>query len=143
VIHRDTCGNVEDYRKRPEKWLPISWQHKIARLFQSEIRIETVNRMGVLAAVSASIANSQTNIDHVSIEQRDAELTVLVFVLVVMDRKHLARVMRTVRRMPDVLRVVRTIAGSRRHLRRGNDDGTDALEAAEDGDSDDASASGD
>ena len=141
VIHRDTCGNVEDYRKRPEKWLPISWQHKIARLFQSEIRIETVNRMGVLAAVSASIANTQTNIDHVSIEQRDAEVTVLVFVLEVSDRKHLARVVRTVRRMPDVLRVVRTISGTRRH-QRGNGNGPDALDVAEDGDSDDASASG-
>jgi RelA/SpoT family (p)ppGpp synthetase len=142
VIHRDTCGNVEDYRKHPEKWLPISWQHKIARLFQSEIRIEAVNRMGVLAAVSASISNTQTNIDHVTMEQRDAEVTVLVFVLEVMDRKHLARVVRTVRRMPDVLRVVRTIAGTRRH-QRGNGDGTDALDVAEDGDGDDAAASGD
>jgi len=144
VIHRDTCGNVEDYRKRPEKWLPISWQHKIARLFQSELRIETVNRMGVLAAVSAAIANTQTNTDHVSIEQRDPEVTVLVFVVEVLDRKHLARVMRTVRRMPDVLRVVRTIAGSRRHLRRGN--GADELDVADDrdsdSDSDDVSASG-
>ena len=38
----------------PEKWLPVSWQHKPGRLFLSEIRIETVNRMGVLAAVSAA-----------------------------------------------------------------------------------------
>jgi GTP diphosphokinase / guanosine-3',5'-bis(diphosphate) 3'-diphosphatase len=121
VIHRDICGNVEDYRKHPEKWLPISWQHKIARLFLSEIRIETVNRMGVLAAVSAAIANTQTNVNHVSIEQRDAETSVLVFVLEVSDRKHLARVMRTVRRMPDVLRVVRTIAGSRQHPQRDED----------------------
>ncbi len=142
VIHRATCGNVEDYRKHPEKWLPISWQHKIARLFQTEIRIETVNRMGVLAAVSAAISNTQTNIDHVSIEQRDAEVTVLVFVLEVLDRKHLARIVRTVRRMPDVLRVVRTISGSRRHQRRGNADGSGALDVTEDRDSDDGSASG-
>ena len=33
MIHRETCGNVEDYRKHPEKWLPVSWQHKPARLF--------------------------------------------------------------------------------------------------------------
>ncbi len=114
VIHRETCANVEDYRKHPEKWLPVSWQHKIARQFLAEIRIETVNRMGVLAALSAAIANTQTNINHVTIEQRDAETSVIVFVLEVIDRKHLARVLRVVRRMPDVLRVMRTIAGSRR-----------------------------
>ena len=56
VIHRETCANVEDYRKQPEKWLPVSWQHKPGRLFLAEIRIDTVNRMGVLAALSAAIA---------------------------------------------------------------------------------------
>jgi GTP diphosphokinase / guanosine-3',5'-bis(diphosphate) 3'-diphosphatase len=110
VMHRDTCANVEDYHKHPEKWLPVSWQHKPGRLFLSEIRIETVTRMGVLAAVSAAIAGTQTNVSHVSIEQRDAEISVIVFELEITDRKHLARVMRVVRRMPDVLRVVRTIA---------------------------------
>jgi len=110
VIHRETCSNVEDYRKRPEKWLPVSWQHKPGRLFLSEIRIETVNRMGVLAAVSAAIAGTQTNVIHVTIETRDAETSVQVFVLEVAERKHLARVMRVVRHMPDVLRTVRTIS---------------------------------
>ncbi len=114
VIHREVCGNVEDYHKHPEKWLPVVWQHKIARQFLAEIRISAVNRMGVLAALSAAIANAQTNVVHVTIEQRDAETSVIVFVLEVSDRKHLARVMRVVRRMPDVLRVERTIAGARR-----------------------------
>jgi guanosine-3',5'-bis(diphosphate) 3'-pyrophosphohydrolase len=110
VMHRDTCSNVEDYHKHPEKWLPVSWQHKPGSLFLSEIRIETVTRMGVLAAVSAAIAGTQTNVSTVSIEQRDTEMSVIVFVLEITDRKHLARVMRVVRRMPDVLRVIRTIA---------------------------------
>jgi hypothetical protein len=55
---------------------------------------------------------------HVTIEQRDAETSVIVFVLEVSDRQHLARVVRVVRRMPDVLRVERTIAGSRRPEQR-------------------------
>ena len=121
VMHRDTCANVEDYHKHPDKWLPVSWQHKAGRLFLSEIRIETVTRMGVLAAVSAAIAGTQTNVSTVSIEQRDAEISVIVFVLEIADRKHLARVMRVVRRMPDVLRVVRTIATHRSGRERGED----------------------
>jgi GTP pyrophosphokinase len=122
VIHRETCSNVEDYRKHPEKWLPVSWQHKPGRLFLSEIRIETVNKMGVLAAVSAAIAGTHTNVIHVTIETRDAETSAQVFVLEVADRKHLARVMRVVRHMPDVLRTVRTIS-THTHARAQPDDG--------------------
>jgi GTP diphosphokinase / guanosine-3',5'-bis(diphosphate) 3'-diphosphatase len=129
IIHREICGNVEDYHKHPEKWLPVAWQHKIAREFLAEIRIETINRLGVLAALSAAIANAQTNIVHVTIEQRDAETSVIVFVLEVTDRKHLARVMRVVRRMPDVLRVERTIAGARRPEPPRDSDGQTALGA--------------
>jgi GTP diphosphokinase / guanosine-3',5'-bis(diphosphate) 3'-diphosphatase len=126
VMHRDTCANVEDYHKHPEKWLPVTWQHKPGRLFLSEIRIETVTRTGVLASVSAAIAGTQTNVSTVSIEQRDAEVSVISFVLEIADRKHLARVMRVVRRMPDVLRVVRTIqAHSHGRERREGTPGAD------------------
>ncbi|MBV6416230.1 MAG: Guanosine-3',5'-bis(diphosphate) 3'-pyrophosphohydrolase [Steroidobacteraceae bacterium] len=110
VVHREGCVNVEDYRKHPEKWLPVVWEAKVERQFVSQIRVDVVNRLGVLAAVAAAISTTETNIDHVSIEERDSELTVLMFEVRVRDRKHLAGLMRTIRRMPDVLRVSRTIA---------------------------------
>ena len=110
VIHRENCVNVEDYRKHPEKWLPVTWQTTPDREFSSEIRVYVVNRTGVLAAVAAAIASTETNIDHVSIEEQDSDATVLTFELRVHDRKHLARIVRVIRRMPDVTRVTRTIA---------------------------------
>jgi (p)ppGpp synthase/HD superfamily hydrolase len=82
-------------------------------MFTSQLRIEVANRMGVLAAVAAAIAGTETNIDHVELEQRDSETSVLVFELRVRDRQHLARILRVIRRMPDVLRVTRTIAARR------------------------------
>ena len=110
VVHREDCVNVEDYRKHPEKWLPVVWENTAERTFVSRIRVDVTNRMGVLAAVAASISTTETNIEHVSIEERDSEMSVLVFEVRVRDRKHLASLMRTIRRMPDVLRVNRTIA---------------------------------
>ena len=110
VIHRENCVNVEDYRKHPEKWLPVSWQIAPDREFSSEIRVYVVNRTGVLAAVAAAIASTETNIDHVSIEEQDSDASILTFELRVRDRKHLARIVRVIRRMPDVTRVTRTIA---------------------------------
>jgi guanosine-3',5'-bis(diphosphate) 3'-pyrophosphohydrolase len=114
VIHRENCVNVEDYRKHPENWLPVSWQTAPDRLFSSEIRVYVVNRTGVLAAVAAAIASAETNIDHVSIDEQDGDTAVLTFELRVRDRRHLARLVRIIRRMPDVTRVTRTIAAHAR-----------------------------
>ena len=121
VIHRERCVNVEDYRKHPEKWLPVSWRPAPDRLFNSEIRIYVVNRTGVLAAVAAAIASTETNIHHVSIEEQEGDASILTFELKVRDRKHLARVMRVIRRMPDVTRVSRTIAAHARSERADAD----------------------
>ena len=119
VVHRETCANVADYRKQPEKWLPVTWQNRLSRLFLAEIRIDIVNRPGMLAALSAAIAATNTNVNHVTIDQRDEETQVLIFIVEVSDRAHLARIMRVVRRMPDVLRVVRAIASNSHGQRTG------------------------
>ena len=110
IVHREDCANVDDYRKHPEKWISVTWAENTPRMFGSELRVEVENRMGVLAAVAAAIAGTETNIDHVELEERDTQTSVLVFEVRVRDRKHLAQVMRVIRRMPDVLRLSRTLA---------------------------------
>ena len=110
MIHRQNCGNLAEYRKQPEKWLSVAWEATEGRMFASEIQLDINNRVGVLAAVASAIAGTETNIDSVSLEERDTQSSALRFQLQVRDRKHLARVMRTIRRMPDVQRVFRTLA---------------------------------
>jgi RelA/SpoT family (p)ppGpp synthetase len=110
MIHRQNCGNLAGYRKQPDKWLSVAWEGTQGRMFSSEIQLEINNRVGVLAAVASSIAGTETNIDQVSLEERDSSNSSLKFQLQVRDRKHLALVMRTIRRMPDVQRVSRTLA---------------------------------
>jgi guanosine-3',5'-bis(diphosphate) 3'-pyrophosphohydrolase len=110
MIHRQNCGNLAEYRKQPDKWLSVAWEPTRGRLFSSEIQLEINNRVGVLAAVASSIAGTETNIDQVSLEERDVNSSSLKFQVQVRDRRHLARVIRTVRRMPDVQRVSRTLA---------------------------------
>jgi (p)ppGpp synthase/HD superfamily hydrolase len=114
IIHRDTCANVEDYHKHPEKWQPVSWQGELSRYFSSEIRVESVNRVGILAAISAAIADTGTNIGQASVEQRDG-VSLMRLEIDVKDRQHLAKVVRTIRRRPDVVRVSRHLASRRHH----------------------------
>jgi GTP diphosphokinase / guanosine-3',5'-bis(diphosphate) 3'-diphosphatase len=110
MIHRQNCGNLAEYRKQPDKWLSVAWEGTHGRLFSSEIQLEINNRVGVLAAVASAIAGTETNIDQVSLEERDTTISSLKFQVQVRDRKHLAQVIRTIRRMPDVRRVTRTLA---------------------------------
>jgi guanosine-3',5'-bis(diphosphate) 3'-pyrophosphohydrolase len=72
--------------------------------------VDVQNRVGVLAAVATRIAGTDTNIDTVSLTERDSTASTITFQLQVEDRKHLARVLRTIRHMEDVLSVTRTQA---------------------------------
>jgi RelA/SpoT family (p)ppGpp synthetase len=110
MIHRQNCGNLAEYRKQPDKWLSVAWEGTHGRLFSSEIQLEINNKVGVLAAVASSIAGTETNIDQVSLEERDVDTSAMKIQFQVRDRKHLAHVIRTIRRMPDVRRVIRTLA---------------------------------
>lgn len=110
IVHREVCANVDDYRKHPENWLSVTWATDPGRAFSSELRIEVANQPGVLASVAAAIAGTDTNIDQVNLQERDASTSVLVFEVKVRDRQHLAAIIRVIRRLPAVLRLSRTLA---------------------------------
>jgi RelA/SpoT family (p)ppGpp synthetase len=108
VIHRDSCGNLTEYRKQPDKWISVNWKDDINRQFMVELRADVNNKTGVLAAVAANIAETHSNIDSVSVVERDEKTVTLIFHLQVGDRLQLAQVMRSIRGMPDVLNVSRS-----------------------------------
>jgi len=110
VIHRNKCGNLSVFRKQPEKWIAVSWEKNIDLEFSSQIHVDTQNRPGVLAEVAATIADSGSNIEQVSVLGRHEDCSVLSFLLQVKDRHHLAQILRNVRNMPNVIRVVRDCA---------------------------------
>ncbi len=110
VIHRNSCGNLINFRKQPEKWIAVSWEKDIDRDFSSQIQVDTENKTGVLAEVAATIADSDSNIEQVAVLGRHEDCSMLSFLLTVKDRTHLAKIMRNVRNMQDVMRVSRDCA---------------------------------
>ncbi len=110
VIHRDTCGNLTEYRKQPDKWISVNWKENVERQSMVELRADVNNKTGVLAAVAANIAETHSNIDSVSVVERDEDTVTLIFHLQVRNRVQLAQVMRSIRGMPDVLSVSRSCA---------------------------------
>jgi guanosine-3',5'-bis(diphosphate) 3'-pyrophosphohydrolase len=110
VIHRNQCGNLSNFRKQPEKWISVDWQKDIAREFSCQIQTDTRNKPGVLAEVAATIGDCGSNIEQVEVLGRHDDCSVLSFLLLVKDRVHLAKIMRSVRNMKNVIRVTRDCA---------------------------------
>ena len=54
-----------------------------------------------------AIAEEQSNIVNVCMDQEDGGTTTLNFTLQVADRQHLARILRNLRRVPEVVRIAR------------------------------------
>jgi RelA/SpoT family (p)ppGpp synthetase len=110
VIHRNSCGNLQQFAKQPGKWLGVDWEPKIDRDFSVELRVEMLNRPGSLAEVALQIAEAGSNIEQVSVSEDDEDVAAMLFLILVRDRTHLARVLRRLRTMRIVKRVIRTCA---------------------------------
>lgn len=108
VIHRNVCGNLSEFRKQPNKWLAVTWEPGIDREFSVEVKLEVENRPGVLAEVAARIADNGSNIEEVSIDERHDDAADMLFSILVRDRRHLAHVIRGIRRMGVVRKISRT-----------------------------------
>jgi RelA/SpoT family (p)ppGpp synthetase len=108
VVHASDCASIVRSRKKePEQWIDVEWDARTTRLFQAAINVTVENQRGVLAKVASAIAEAGSNIDSIAMEEDRAVFTTMHFVIEVANRQHLARVMRAVRRLPDVETIVR------------------------------------
>ena len=98
VVHREECPNVFELGKSPERRVAIEWDRDVQGDYRAELRIEVSNRPGVLATVAAAIAAADSNIENVEYVERDSAAATLLFAMEVKSRKHLADVIRRVRR---------------------------------------------
>ena len=108
VVHGSDCGQIVKSRRiEPEQWIDVEWDPRTTRLFQAAINVTVENQRGVLAKVASEVAEAGSNIDAISMEEDRAVFTTMHFVLEVANRQHLARVMRALRRLPDVKKIAR------------------------------------
>ncbi len=108
VVHNAECRVIERSRRNePEQWIDVEWAPATSRLYQAAIKVMVANQRGVLAKVASEIAEGGANIDSISMEEDRAVFTTMHLVVEVQGRQHLARVMRALRRVPDVKKLSR------------------------------------
>lgn len=108
VIHTENCRNVEEFRDNPEKCVILSWDKDIDSEFTLDLKLYLENRRGIVAELAGAITQAEANIEKISVEERDARLSVTYLTLSVHGRKHLARVIRRLRTIRGVNKIVRS-----------------------------------
>lgn len=109
VIHTHDCPAIAKDRADADKWLDVEWDPAAPKKpFDINIKLVVANQRGVLAKVAAAIADAGSNIDNVSMEEEDGSAyTTMNFTLQVENRIHLANVMRSLRKIEEVVRITR------------------------------------
>ena len=107
VIHTHDCPVARKSRGDSEKWIDVQWSPDTDRLFDVSIRVTVLDQRGVLAKVAAAIADSGCNIANISVDEDRGVYATNHFTLQVGSRLHLSKVMRSLRRIPEVVRLAR------------------------------------
>ncbi|MEY1660588.1 bifunctional GTP diphosphokinase/guanosine-3',5'-bis pyrophosphate 3'-pyrophosphohydrolase [Isoalcanivorax beigongshangi] len=111
VVHRDTCNNLlAEMRNSPEKCIALYWDRAVDQEFSAAIRIEMLNKKGILATLANTFSEMGSNIDTLTMQDRDAGTTVINATVTVRDRIHLARVIKRLRKLENVYRISRVNA---------------------------------
>jgi GTP pyrophosphokinase len=110
-VHSVTCPNVVNLLYDPERRIDVEWDKAAtsdaAAQYTVKLTIAVEDRKGVLADVSAKIADINTNIRNLEARTDDERHARIDVTVEISDLKHLERVMKSLRSVNGVLGVER------------------------------------
>src|SRR4051812_34216906 len=107
-VHSATCPNVVNLLYDPERRIEVEWDKSdaVAR-YTVKLTMEVEDRKGLLAAVSARIADINTNIKNMEARTGDAQNARIDVTIEISDLKHLEKVIKSLKGVEGVLGVER------------------------------------
>ncbi|MDA1134030.1 MAG: bifunctional (p)ppGpp synthetase/guanosine-3',5'-bis(diphosphate) 3'-pyrophosphohydrolase [Proteobacteria bacterium] len=111
IIHTHDCPAIRKFNLDPDRWLDVEWEANADSLFKVNLDVLVWNEKGMLAKIAAVIAESNSNIDNVSLQESDgSKFANINFIVQVKDRIHLADLIRNLRKIDKISRVNRVKA---------------------------------
>ena len=112
IVHTHDCPTLRGHKagrgpRGSKEWVDVEWDAAAKGPFEVLIKVVAQNAPGVLARLAATIAEHDTNINNVRMDADEGSTTALYFTLQVTGRMHLARILRSLRRLPLVTRIHR------------------------------------
>jgi len=107
-VHSATCPNVVNLLYDPERRIEVEWDKSdaVAR-YTVKLTMEVEDRKGLLAAVSAKIADINTNIKNMEARTDDDRRARIDMTVEINDLKHLEKVIKSLKGVEGVLGVER------------------------------------
>ncbi|MBI3492185.1 MAG: bifunctional (p)ppGpp synthetase/guanosine-3',5'-bis(diphosphate) 3'-pyrophosphohydrolase [Acidobacteria bacterium] len=110
-VHSATCPNVVNLLYDPERRIDVEWDKftgtDAAARYTVKLTMEVEDRKGLLAAVSAKIADINTNIKNLEARTDDVQHARIDVTVEISDLKHLEKVIKSLRGVDGVLGVER------------------------------------
>lgn len=111
LVHASDCSLIKKIRGNHEQFISLRWDHDVQGEFWVDIVVEVENQRGVLAALATAISEAESNIGNIYVAARDGFHHAITFSLSVLDRSHLAKIMRRLRANKVVKRLYRKKQG--------------------------------
>jgi len=107
-VHSATCSNVVNLLYDPERRIDVEWDKGTeGSRYTVKLTMEVEDRQGLLAAVSAKIADINTNIRNMEARTDEGENARIDVTIEISDLKHLEKVIKSLRGVDGVLGVER------------------------------------
>src|SRR5437867_2458473 len=103
TIHSVGCPNLEALDYDRERLVEVEWDTTAPSTHAVKVSVLAVDKTGVLANVSSSIAECEANISRAEITTREDRKAALDFVIEVTDTAHLDRVLKAIERVDGVI----------------------------------------
>ena len=112
VVHTKTCPLATKLRhKDNERFIDVDWSDEPVRAFETGLLVVAKNGKGVLAKIAEALASAETDIVHIQMgHDVEHEIIELQFIVAVQDASQLEVALRSVKRVPAVVRAVRAAA---------------------------------
>ena len=107
-VHSVNCPNVTNLMYTPDRRIEVEWDRGAEPgRYTVDLTLAVEDRKGLLAEISAKIADVNTNITSVEAKTHDGHLDHIDLTLEIHDLKHLEKVLKSLRKVTGVLDVER------------------------------------
>ncbi len=107
-VHSVNCPNVTNLLYTADRRIEVEWDRGADQGgYTVDLKMAVEDRKGLLAEISAKIADVNTNITNVEAKTQDGHLDRIDMTLEIRDLKHLEKVLKSLRKVPGVLDVER------------------------------------
>jgi len=108
LIHTHDCKVIKEFKLDHERWVDVEWEPSPDKLFNVNLNVIVINERGMLGKIASIIADTESNIDNVSLQESDgSDFVNIDFVVQVRNRIHLAEVIKNLRKISKINKINR------------------------------------